>query len=108
MSTDYCVIYCTCPNRETAENLSALLLEKRLVACLNIVPHLSSHYIWQGKITKGEELLLIIKTKTSKLTQVEGLILEVHPYEFPEFIAMPIIYGNRQYLDWVNEVVDEE
>ncbi|MCS5709533.1 divalent-cation tolerance protein CutA [Candidatus Berkiella cookevillensis] len=106
MSTDYCVIYCTCPNQETAENLSALLLEKRLVACLNIVPNLSSHYIWQGKITKGEELLLVMKTKTSKLTQVEGLILEVHPYEFPEFIAMPIIYGNRQYLDWVNEVVD--
>lgn len=105
MNTDYCIIYCTCPNQESAENLSALLLEKRLVACINVVPNLTSHYIWQGKITKGEELLLVMKTRTSKLTQVEAAVLAAHPYEFPEFIAMPIIHGNQQYLDWVSEVV---
>lgn len=105
MNTDYCVVYCTCPEEETAEQLSQLLLEKRLVACINILPNVTSHYIWKSNLQTGSEVLMVMKTTQSNLQKLEKTILAVHPYEFPEFIAMPIIYGNRDYLNWVDEVV---
>lgn len=105
MNTNYCVVYCTYPDKETADKIAKELLDKRLVACINVIPGLTSHYIWKGDLEKGDECLLVMKTQQDKLQSLEQAILESHPYDFPEFIAMPIIYGNKQYLDWVTEVV---
>lgn len=105
MNTEYCVVYCTCPEEETAEQISQVLLAKRLVACLNIVPNITSNYIWKSNFQSGSEVLMVMKTKQSSLQALEKAILAIHPYEFPEFIAMPIIYGNRDYLAWIDEVV---
>ncbi len=107
MTASYCVVYCTCPNYQVAESMALRLTESRLVACTNIVPHLTSLYMWQGKVTNGAESLLMMKTTQEKLPELEKAILETHPYEFPEIIAMPIIYGNKAYLAWVDEVVGE-
>ncbi len=95
---------CTCPDAATAEGIARRLVESRLVACVNVVPHLTSIYFWQGKVTDGQEVLMMIKTAQNKLADVERTVLTMHPYEFPEFIAFPIIYGNQKYLAWIDEV----
>lgn len=105
MASEYCVVFCTCPDSTTAENIARQLTESRLVACTNIVPHLTSIYFWEQKVTTGDEVLMIMKTKQDKLADLEKAIVAIHPYKFPEFIAMPIIYGNSKYLGWVDEVV---
>jgi len=105
MNTDYCIVLCTCPDSATAEIIARQIADLKLVACTNIIPHLTSIYPWQGKMVQGCEALLIMKTHQSKLEELEKSIVSVHPYEFPEFIALPIIYGNAPYLQWVNKVV---
>lgn len=105
MNNQYCVIYCTYPDRQTAEEAANGMLEARLVACTNIIPNISAHYIWENNTKEGKEELLMMKTRQDKLPEVEKFIVDSHPYEFPEFIAMPIIYGNKNYLSWIDEVV---
>ena len=105
MASDYCVVFCTCPDATIAESIAQQLTESRLIACTNIVPHLSSIYFWEAKVTQGNEVLMIMKTKQEKLPDLEKALVALHPYKFPEFIAMPIIYGNSKYLEWINEVV---
>lgn len=105
MKTDYCVVFCTCPDALMAEKFANQLAELKLVACTNIVSHLTSVYPWQGSLVKGCEALMIMKTHTDKLPDLEKAIVSLHPYEFPEFIALPIIYGNAHYLQWVDESV---
>lgn len=107
MASTYCVVFCTYPDAATAESIARQLTESRLVACTNIVPHLNSIYFWEQKVKQGTEVLLIMKTRQEKLADLEKAVLKQHPYEFPEFLAMPIIYGNRQYLEWVDEVIDQ-
>ncbi|MBS0287163.1 MAG: divalent-cation tolerance protein CutA [Proteobacteria bacterium] len=107
MLTEYCVVFCTCPDAAVAENIAQQLTESRLVACTNIVPHLKSIYFWESKVTEGTEVLMVMKTKQKKLVDLEKALLKLHPYKFPEFIAMPIMYGNSDYLKWVEEVVQD-
>ncbi len=105
MDISYCIVLCTCPNQEIAQSIANNITDSRLVACTNIVPHLTSIYFWDGKVKQGNEVLLMMKTRKEKLSDLEKAILAMHPYEFPEFIALPIMYGNRDYLQWVDEVV---
>ncbi len=105
MSTEYCVVFCTCPNAEVAQNIANQLTAQKLVACTNIVPGLTSIYFWESKVTEGKEVLMIMKTRQEKLADLEKAIIDLHPYDFPEFIAIPILYGNSKYLNWVDEVV---
>ena len=81
--------------------LAKAALIKRLIACANLIPKLESHYWWQGKIEKGTEILMILKTANSNLGSLEKLILAEHPYDTPEFIVLPIQRGNKRYLDWI-------
>lgn len=104
MNSSFCVVFCTCPDQATAERIARQLTESRLVACTNIVPYLTSIYFWEGKVTEGTEVLMIMKTTQDKLDQLDEAILTAHPYDFPEFIALPIIRGNKDYLNWVQSV----
>lgn len=106
MKTDYCVVYCTCPDSAQAEKIAHRLAELKLVACTNIVPHLTSIYPWEGKLIRGCEAFMIMKTHQNKLPDLEKAILELHPYTVPEIIALPIIYANKKYLDWINKEVE--
>ncbi|KFI23235.1 divalent-cation tolerance protein CutA [Nitrosococcus oceani] len=100
---DYQLIFCTCPDQETAEKLAARLVEKRHAACVNIVLGLTSVYRWQGKIETDSECLLLIKSRATHYSALERLIEEQHPYELPEIIAVPIGRGLDGYLHWIDK-----
>jgi periplasmic divalent cation tolerance protein len=103
MKTDAraCLVLVTAPNLECARRLAQTVLNARLVACVNVVPGLESHYWWQGKLEAGSEVLLLLKTHRSQLRALERLVLANHPYETPEFLVVPVAAGNARYLEWI-------
>jgi len=101
----YIVILTTVSNSEEANKIAKVLLSQRKVACISIVPGISSLFWWQDKLDSAQESLLIVKTKASLLNQIVSLIREIHSYEVPEIIALPIIGGNQHYLEWIDKEV---
>ena len=101
------VVLVTAPQLDTARALAKAALSARLVACANLVPKIESHYWWQGKLESSAEVLIIFKTTKAKLKALEKLIVANHPYDTPEFLVLPIIKGNKRYLDWVMESITE-
>ena len=99
------LVLVTAPNLDTSRALAKAALEARLVACANLLPKIESHYWWQGKIESAAEVLIIFKTTKAKLKALEKLIVAKHPYDTPEFLVLPILSGNRHYLDWVSRSV---
>jgi periplasmic divalent cation tolerance protein len=98
----FAVVLVTAPNVKVARKLAMACVESRAAACVNIIPRLESHYWWQGKVERGNELLLLIKTTTARLGVLEKCVLANHPYDTPEFVVLPISSGNRRYLDWIS------
>jgi periplasmic divalent cation tolerance protein len=92
----------TAPDLKTARMLSKFALEKKLVACANLIPKLESHYWWDGKIEKGLEILILFKTTARNVSKLERLILEKHPYDTPEFLVIDIKSGTKRYLEWIH------
>ena len=90
----------TAPDLKTARKLAQAALSAHLAACVNLVPKLESHYWWRGKIEKGAEVLLRLKSSFKQLAALERCILALHPYDTPEFIVLPVTRGNKRYLDW--------
>jgi len=101
----YIVLFITTATAEEAQRISRVLLEQRKVACVNIVPRVNSLFWWQGKLDSAEESLLIVKTKASQLSEIVPLVKELHSYDIPELIALPIIGGNQDYLEWIQKEV---
>lgn len=97
------IVLVTAPDLRTARALARKALRGRLVACANLVPRVESHYWWQGKLQSGTEVLLVLKTRKSKLAALEKQILARHPYDTPEFLVLPLAAGNTRYLDWLNQ-----
>ncbi len=90
----------TAPDLKTARMLARAALKARLAACANLIPKLESHYWWQGKIEKGTEVLLLLKTTGNRVAALEKLVVAKHPYDTPEFVTLRIHRGNERYLDW--------
>ena len=101
MSLSPLIILCTCPDRTTAERIAETVVSERLAACVNIAPGLTSIYRWEGQIQREAELLLLIKTRQEIYSLLEARIRELHPYQVPEIIALPIQAGSAAYLDWI-------
>ena len=99
------VILVTTSADEEAHKIADVLLTKRKVACVNIVPRVNSFFWWQDKIDSDQESLLIIKTKASLLDEIVALVREIHSYDTPEIIALPIVGGNQYYLEWIDKEV---
>jgi periplasmic divalent cation tolerance protein len=97
------LVLVTAPDLKTARVLTRAALTARLVACANLVPKIESHYRWQGKIESGAEVLILFKTTKGQLAALEKLILARHPYDTPEFVALPLAAGSRKYLAWLAE-----
>lgn len=95
------VCWVTCESREQADKIAQELLQKRLVACVNIVPGLTSMYWWQGKIETATEVMLMIKTRQERVRDVIAAVKALHSYSVPEVISVPIEQGNPDYLRWI-------
>ncbi|KAJ8551147.1 hypothetical protein K7X08_000517 [Anisodus acutangulus] len=95
------VVYVTVPNKESGKKLAGSIVKKKLAACVNRVPGVESVYEWQGEVQTDSEELLIIKTKESLLEALTEHVKANHEYDVPEVIAMPIVGGNPQYLEWL-------
>ena len=102
---DNVVILITAGTEEEAHKIADRLLTQRKAACVNIVPAVSSVYWWQGKLESDQESLLIIKTRAGLLDEIVSLVKEIHSYDVPEIIALPIVGGNQDYLDWIGKEV---
>lgn len=91
----------TVPDAETGERLATRLVEERLIACANLVPGLTSIYRWRGAVERESELLMLMKTPARLLERLEERLGELHPYETPEFLALPVEAGAEAYCRWV-------
>ncbi len=101
MDSQPLVVYCTCPDQATAERIAETMVNERLAACVTITPGLISIYRWQGQIQRDAEVLLIIKTRSAVYPLLEARIHDLHPYQVPEIIALPVQMGAATYLDWI-------
>lgn len=97
------VVLTTCPDAATAEGIARALVEERLAACGNVVPGVTSIYRWQGRIETAGECLLILKTAAGRLAGLSARLTELHPYDVPEVLALPVEAGAPAYLRWVLE-----
>jgi periplasmic divalent cation tolerance protein len=102
---DHIMVFITAADREEAGRLAQRLLEERLAACVNIIAGADSRFWWRGRLDEARESLLIVKTRGRLLADVIDAVKKVHSYDVPEIIALPIIGGNPEYLDWIDEAV---
>ena len=100
---DFAVVLATAPDMDLARRLAKAALEAKLAACANIVPAVESHYWWKGKLESSDEVLLIFKTRQQLLPKLERAVREIHPYDTPEFVALPLTTGSRKYLAWLTD-----
>lgn len=97
----FTLVLVTAPSLAIARKLARAVLDQRLAACANLIPRIESHYWWQGAMERSTEVLLILKTRKSRLNALERLILDLHPYDTPEILALPLAMGTHRYLDWL-------
>lgn len=104
--TEKRLVLTTTGTEEEARKIARGLVERRLAACVNIVPRIASIYRWQGKIEEAEEWLLLIKTTKAAFEQVCAAIIEMHSYELPECIGIEMAEGSTAYLAWIGDSVE--
>ena len=95
------LVYTTYPSVVEAEGAGRALVERRLCACVNILPGMISHYWWQGAIERGEEVVMIIKTRASLAERVSAAVKEMHSYSTPAILVLPLESVDKPYLDWL-------
>jgi len=103
--TGYCVVFVTVGSEEEGKKVASAVVEEKLSACANMIGPIRSLYWWDGKVQDDPEMLLVMKTKKDTFKKLESRIKEVHSYDVPEIIALPIDAGHAPYLDWIGESV---
>jgi periplasmic divalent cation tolerance protein len=103
--TGMAVVLITTDTEEEAIKIASVLLNQRKAACVNTVPRVNSRFWWQGKLDSARESLLIVKTRASLLDEIVKLVKEIHSYDTPEIIALPIIGGSQDYMGWIDQEV---
>ncbi len=102
----YVVVLITCPDRESAEKISDVILEQRLAACVNITGDIKSFFWWgkhMKKIHSAKEVMMFVKTRQSLLKKLIREVKKTHPYSVPEIIAIPVVGGSKEYMQWIDE-----
>ncbi|THJ23784.1 MAG: divalent-cation tolerance protein CutA [Nitrospira sp. CG24D] len=99
------IVFVTVPGLREGSRISKAILTSRLAACVNVIPGVQSMYQWKGKIVREKEAMLVMKTTRARYQKLEQKIKQLHPYEVPEVIAMPLICGSPQYIEWVKREV---
>ena len=107
MASDYILVMSTVPSEDQGKEIARTLINEKLVPCVNIIPAVKSLYMWKNKLNEDDELILIMKSKASLFDKIKERILELHSYECPEIIALPIINGFESYLNWIDENTSE-
>jgi periplasmic divalent cation tolerance protein len=97
------VVFITAPNEENASVIAKDLVESKLAACVNIVKNMRSIYLWQSKVEDDFEVLMIVKTRRTLFKELSSRVKELHSYEVPEVIALPIVDGADDYLQWLRD-----
>ncbi|RMD46796.1 MAG: divalent-cation tolerance protein CutA [Aquificota bacterium] len=105
---EHIVIFITVPSLDIGKQIAEKLIKEKLAACVNITSKVNSIYFWQGNIEKDDEFLLIIKSRKDRFEKLEKAVKTLHPYSVPEIIAMPLILGSGDYLNWINETLDRK
>ena len=100
MTNEYCVVLTTTQSKESVRTIVHCVLERKLAACVQVVP-IESHYSWQGEVVQDGEFLLLLKAKSSDYRDLEAAIRSVHPYEIPEIVSLGVENGSSDYLDWI-------
>lgn len=101
-------IFITCPSDSVAKTLSYGLVEKKLAACVNIIPKVLSIYHWNGSVQEDSEVLMMVKTKKSYVSQIIQYMKKGHPYDVPEVISLTIQEGNKDYLEWIRNYIESD
>jgi periplasmic divalent cation tolerance protein len=101
--TDKLLILSTAGSESEAKKIAQMLVERRLAACVNVIPRMHSVYRWKDKVESAEEFLLLIKTGKENESAVQAAIRELHSYDLPECISIPINGGSAEYLNWITE-----
>jgi len=105
--TDKIVVLNTCSSQEEAERIAELLVERKLAACVSIVPRMRSFYRWKGAVESAEEWLLLIKSSRPLFDQLRIELEKAHAYEVPELLAVPVVAGSENYLEWLASNLQE-
>jgi periplasmic divalent cation tolerance protein len=105
---EYLQALTTTGSEEEAERISAVLIERRLAACVQVHGPIASRYRWQGKVETAREWICIAKTETAHYPELEATIRELHSYDEPEIVATPIVAGSKGYLDWISHSVGDD
>ncbi len=95
------IVLCTVPSEKEGRGIAGALVERELAACVNLIPSIRSIYRWEGRVCDEAELLMVVKTTPPALQEVKRTIQELHSYDLPEILALPVSGGDRRYLDWV-------
>lgn len=99
--TEFIFTYITCESQGQAEQIGTVLVEENLAACANIFPGSTSIYKWQGQMQRGEEAILLVKTRLELFGEIEARVKEMHSYEVACILSFRIVQGNETFLDWV-------
>jgi periplasmic divalent cation tolerance protein len=102
-SFDCVVVLTTMPAASDASQLAKTLVEERLAACVNVLGDMDSFYRWEGRVEQDRERQLVMKTTAARITALAARIRELHPYDVPEFLVIPVLEGSEQYLRWLRE-----
>ena len=97
------LVFTNAPDRAAAIALAEALVERRLAACVNVLAGCTSVYRWKGDVEEATEVPVLVKTRAARFDELETAIRELHPYELPEIVAVPIVHGLPDYLEWVAE-----
>lgn len=108
MSDQVILALSTCPDEASARALAVTLVEERWATCVNRVSGLRSVYFWEGRLQDDAEILLMIKTTAARLAGLTERLRSLHPYDLPELIAIPVMAGNEDYLEWVRQGVENK
>lgn len=101
-----CIALCTCADLAAANSIAEALVERKLAACVNLLPNLTSVYSWQGEICQDNEVQMVIKTSSEKVAKAAECVADMHPYDVPEWLVINVTEGSQAYLNWMRSCLE--